>query len=152
MITLTPVGWVRGGRAAAEDDAWDAERARIELDAARFGPDALLGLDSFSHAEIVFHFDRLPEDQISTGARRPRGNPDWPLTGIFAQRGRNRPNRLGVSVCCVLRIDGTVLHVQGLDAIDGTPVLDIKPVMSGFQPRGPVREPDWARAIMENYW
>ncbi len=152
MITLTPIGWVRGGRAAAEDDAWDAEQARIELDTTRFGPEALLGLDSFSHAEIVFHFDRLPEDQISTGARRPRGNPDWPLTGIFAQRGRNRPNRLGVSVCRVLRVEGTVLHVAGLDAIDGTPVLDIKPVMSGFQPRGAIREPDWARAIMERYW
>lgn len=152
MITLTPIGWVRGGRAAAEDDGWDTERARIELDAARFGADALLGLDSFSHAEIVFHFDRLPEEQISTGARRPRGNPDWPLTGIFAQRGRNRPNRLGVSVCRILGVEGTVLHVAGLDAIDGTPVLDIKPVMTGFQPRGTIREPDWARAIMEKYW
>ncbi len=152
MITLDPIGWVRGGRAAPEDDAWDAERARIELDTTRFGPEALLGLDSFSHAEIVFHFDRLPEDQISTGARRPRGNPDWPLTGIFAQRGRNRPNRLGVSVCRVVRIEGTVLHVAGLDAIDGTPVLDIKPVMSGFLPHGTLREPDWARAIMQDYW
>lgn len=151
-FALTPIGWVRGGRAAPEDDAWDAERARIELDTTRFGPDALLGLDSFSHAEIVFHFDRLPKDQISTGARRPRGNPDWPLVGIFAQRGRNRPNRLGVSVCRILRVEGTVLHVAGLDAIDGTPVLDIKPVMSGFQPRGAIREPDWARAIMERYW
>jgi tRNA-Thr(GGU) m(6)t(6)A37 methyltransferase TsaA len=152
MITLTPIGHVRGGRVAAEDDAWDAETARIELDAARFGPDALLGLDSFSHAEIVFVFDRLPEDQISTGARRPRSNPDWPAVGIFAQRGRNRPNRLGVSVCRILRVAGTVLHVQGLDAIDGTPVLDIKPVLSGFLPRGAVREPDWARAIMRGYW
>lgn len=151
-ITLTPIGWVHSGRAAPEDDGWDAERARIALDTARFGPDALLGLDSFSHAEIVFLFDRLPEDQISTGARRPRGNPDWPEVGIFAQRGRNRPNRLGVSVCRILGIDGTVLHVQGLDAIDGTPVLDIKPVMSGFQPRGGIREPDWARAIMARYW
>lgn len=151
-IALDPIGWVRGGRAEPEDDDWGAVAASIELDAARFGPEALLGLDGFSHAEIVFLFDRLSEDQISTGARRPRGNPDWPLTGIFAQRGRNRPNRLGVSVCDVLRVEGTVLHVRGLDAIDGTPVLDIKPVMSGFQPRGAIREPGWARAIMENYW
>ncbi len=152
QVSLSPIGRVSGGRAAAEDDDWGAVTARIELDTARFGPEALLGLDSFSHAEIVFLFDRLTEDQISTGARRPRGNPDWPLTGIFAQRGRNRPNRLGVSVCRILRVDGTVLHVQGLDAIDGTPVLDIKPVMSGFQPRGEIREPGWARAIMERYW
>ena len=151
-VALDPIGRVRGGRAAPDDDDWGAVEARIELDTARFGPEALLGLDGFSHAEVVFLFDRLPEDQISTGARRPRGNPDWPLVGIFAQRGRNRPNRLGVSACQVLRVEGTVLHVRGLDAIDGTPVLDIKPVMSGFQPRGAIREPDWARAIMERYW
>lgn len=151
-VTLDPIGWVRGGRAAPDDDDWGAVEACIALDGTRFGPEALLGLDSFSHAEVVFLFDRLPEDQVSTGARRPRGNPDWPLVGIFAQRGRNRPNRLGVSVCRVLRVEGTVLHVQGLDAIDGTPVLDIKPVMSGFQPQGAIREPDWARAIMARYW
>ncbi len=152
MISLIPIGWVRGGRNAPEDDGWDAERARITLDTARFGPEALLGLDGFSHAEIVFHFDRLPEDQISIGARHPRGNPDWPRVGIFAQRGRNRPNRLGVSVCRILGVEGTALCVSGLDAIDGTPVLDIKPVMSGFLPRGNIHEPGWARAIMENYW
>jgi len=152
VITLGPIGWVRGGRAEAEDDGWGGIVARIELDPARFGPEALQGLDAFSHAEVVFHFDRLPEDQISTGARRPRGNPDWPLVGIFAQRGRNRPNRLGVSACRVLRVAGTVLHVRGLDAIDGTPVLDIKPVMAGFRPQGAIREPDWARAIMAHYW
>lgn len=151
-LTLAPIGWVRGGRVEAEDDDWGVVTASIALDAARFGAEALLGLDAFSHAEIVFLFDRLPEDQVSTGARRPRGNPDWPLVGIFAQRGRNRPNRLGVSVCQVLRVEGTVLHVQGLDAIDGTPVLDIKPVMRGFQPRGALREPEWAQAIMAHYW
>ena len=150
-FAMAPVGWVRGGRVAAEDDAWAAVCARIELDATRFGPDALLGLDAF-HAEIVFVFDRLPEDQVTTGARRPRGNADWPLVGIFAQRGRNRPNRIGVSTCRILAVEGTCLEVEGLDAIDGTPVLDIKPVLSGFPPRGAIREPDWARAIMERYW
>jgi tRNA (Thr-GGU) A37 N-methylase len=82
----------------------------------------------------------------------PRGRKDWPRIGIFAQRGRVRPNRLGVTVCRLVRVDGLVLHVEGLDAIDGTPVLDIKPVMSGFLPRGELREPEWARAIMASYW
>jgi tRNA (adenine37-N6)-methyltransferase len=83
---------------------------------------------------------------------RPRGNPDWPMVGIFAQRGRNRPNRIGVSVCRIVKVDGTRLEVEGLDAIDGTPVLDIKPVLKGFLPRGKVREPDWASSIMADYW
>jgi len=84
--------------------------------------------------------------------RRPRGREDWPLVGIFAQRGRNRPNRLGVSVCRIVSVEGLDLEVEGLDAIDGTPVVDIKPVLSGFLPRGEVREPAWAAEIMESYW
>ncbi len=149
---LEPVGHVRGGRVEAIDDDWGHSRARIELDAARFGPEALFGLADFSHAEIVFVFDQITEDQITTGARRPRGREDWPLVGIFAQRGRNRPNRLGVSVCKVIAVDGLTLEVEGLDAIDGTPVLDIKPVMAEFQPRGDIRQPAWSTELMEGYW
>lgn len=151
-FTLTPIGHVAGGRREAVDDHWGNSRASINLDPARFSPDALAGLDSFSHAEVVFLFDQVGDDQITTSARHPRGNPDWPKVGIFAQRGKNRPNRLGVSVCRIIAVDGLQMAVEGLDAIDGTPVLDIKPVMAGFAPRGDVREPDWARAIMADYW
>jgi tRNA (Thr-GGU) A37 N-methylase len=151
-FTLEAVGHVRGGREEAIDDDWGPSRARIELDPARFGPEALFGLADFSHAEIIFVFDRITEAEIVTGARRPRGREDWPLVGIFAQRGRNRPNRLGVSVCRIVAVDGLTVDVEGLDAIDGTPVVDIKPVLGGFLPRGDVREPAWAREIMETYW
>lgn len=89
---------------------------------------------------------------LRLGARHPRGREDWPLIGIFAQRGRNRPNRLGVTVCKVLAIEGTRLHVEGLDAIDGTPVIDIKPVMRELLPRGEVRQPDWVAELMAAYW
>jgi tRNA-Thr(GGU) m(6)t(6)A37 methyltransferase TsaA len=150
-FTLTAVAEVAGGRAAPDDDRWDSETAEIVLDA-RFGPEAFAGLDSFSHAEVVFLFDRIDEAAVNTGARRPRGNPDWPEVGIFAQRGSGRPNRIGVTVCRILALEGRRLRVQGLDAIAGTPVLDVKPVLSGFLPRGAVREPDWARAIMQDYW
>jgi len=151
-IRLTPIGFVRGGRTAAEDDDWGQVQAEIVLDGARFAPDALSGLADFSHAEIVYHFHAVPEADIVAGARRPRGRADWPAVGIFAQRGRSRPNRLGVSTCEILGVSGLVLSVRGLDAIDGTPVLDIKPVLSGFAPRGMLREPEWARAIMAAYW
>jgi tRNA (adenine37-N6)-methyltransferase len=151
-IQLRPVGWVRGGRVAAEDDNWDAETAAIELDSTWLTGEALLGLGDFSHAEIVFQFDRLPESEVVLSARHPRGNRDWPRIGVFAQRGRNRPNRLGVSVCRILGIEGTRLVVGGLDAIDGTPVLDIKPVMTEFLPRGEVRQPQWSRELMADYW
>jgi tRNA-Thr(GGU) m(6)t(6)A37 methyltransferase TsaA len=150
-FTLDPIGVVRGGRDQPIDDDWGKSRARLVLDA-RFAPDALAGLDGFSHAEVIYLFDRVPDEKIETGARRPRGREDWPLVGIFAQRGKNRPNRLGVTVCRVVSVDGLEVEVEGLDAIDGTPIIDIKPVLSGFLPRGEVREPDWAKAIMETYW
>ena len=151
-FVLTPIGYVRGGRREAVDDHWGPSRARIELDPDRFKADALAALEEFSHLEVIFVFDRVPDDKIEYGARRPRGRPDWPLVGIFAQRGKNRPNRLGLCSCRILRVDGLTVEVEGLDAIDGTPVLDLKPVMRGFLPRGEIREPAWAAEIMERYW
>ncbi|WP_291194069.1 SAM-dependent methyltransferase [Hyphomonas sp.] len=150
-VHVSPVAHVRGGRAAPEDDVWGRERAVIVLEEA-FPPEALFGLDAFSHAEIVFQFHLVPDGKIETGARRPRGNPDWPLVGIFAQRGKNRPNRIGVTVCRIVSVSGREIEVEGLDAIDGTPVLDIKPVMREFLPRGDIRQPDWSRELMKDYW
>ena len=150
-ITLVPIGVVRGGRTAPVDDAWAHETCTIELDA-RFGADATAGLADFSHVEVVYHFHQVDEAEVVAGARHPRGNPAWPAVGIFAQRGRTRPNRLGVSIAELVAVDGTRVTVRGLDAVDGTPVLDLKPVMTGFAPRGPVREPAWARALMAGYW
>jgi tRNA (Thr-GGU) A37 N-methylase len=132
-IVMEPIGTVHGGRDVPEDDDWGQSRARIDLDPVRFDTEA-------------------GDDQIVTGARHPRGNTDWPKVGIFAQRGKNRPNRIGVTVCDIVAVNGLSLEVRGLDAIDGTPVLDLKPVMAGFAPRGPHREPDWAREIMKDYW
>jgi tRNA-Thr(GGU) m(6)t(6)A37 methyltransferase TsaA len=150
-ITVQPIGWVRGGRVDPVDDDWGDEVATIELDG-RFGPEALYGLAAFSHLDVVYQFHLVEEADVVSGARRPRGRVDWPEVGIFAQRGRVRPNRLGVSTCVLVGVDGTTVRVRGLDAIDGTPVLDLKPHMLGFAPRGEVREPAWATEIMAAYW
>lgn len=150
-IQVEPVGFVRGGRVEPDDDGWAVETCTIELDG-RFADDALRGLDAFSHVEVVFHFHLVDETDVVAGARRPRGRVDWPEVGIFAQRGRVRPNRIGVSVAEVIGIQGTRLTVRGLDAIDGTPVLDLKPYLRGFAPRGEVAEPPWATEIMSAYW
>ncbi|HEV7264376.1 MAG TPA: SAM-dependent methyltransferase [Falsiroseomonas sp.] len=151
-LTLAPIGHVRGGRAEAVDDGWDAVEAEIVLDPAQLGPEAALGLDAFSHILVVFVFDRLDPAKLERNARHPRGRADWPRAGILAQRGSPRPNRLGVTTCRLLGLDGMRIRVAGLDAVEGTPVLDIKPHMTGFDPRGEVREPDWAREIMQGYW
>ena len=151
-IELEPIGFVVSSRREVRDDDWDAETATIELDAGRFTGDALAGLDTFSHVEVIYHFDRVAPEKIEHGARHPRGNTDLPLVGIFAQRGKNRPNRLGLTVARILGVDGLTLRVAGLDAVDGTPVLDLKPYMVEFGPRGPVRQPEWASDLMRDYW
>ncbi|MGA7712709.1 MAG: SAM-dependent methyltransferase [Rhizomicrobium sp.] len=151
-ISVKPVGTVRGGRIEPIDDAWDAVEAYIDLDPAQFPPDATAGLDGFSHLEVIFHFDKAAPENAATGARHPRGNTAWPKVGIFAQRGKDRPNRIGVTVCSLVGVEGLTLRVRGLDAIDGTPVLDLKPVMKGFLPRGDLREPAWAEELMRGYW
>ena len=149
-IVCQPIGVVVGGRLEILDDNWGGVSCIIRLDQ-RFGPDCLSGLQDFSHVEVVFFFDRVPEEKIETAARQPRGRKDWPLVGIFAQRGKNRPNRLGVSRARIRRIDGLDLQVEGLDAIEGTPVLDLKPVMREFEPRGGIRQPGWATELMQDY-
>jgi tRNA (Thr-GGU) A37 N-methylase len=151
-FVIQPVGHVRGGRDQAVDDDWGRSRARIELDPSRFGPEALAGLADFSHLEVIFVFDRVGEAEIEYGARHPRGRADWPLVGIFAQRGKNRPNRLGLCTCRIVGVEGLAVEVEGLDAIDGTPVVDLKPAMVEFLPRGALREPAWAAELMKDYW
>ncbi|HEV2446166.1 MAG TPA: SAM-dependent methyltransferase, partial [Candidatus Sulfopaludibacter sp.] len=125
---------------------------RIELDASRFSQESLAGLDEFSHVEIVFVFDRVADSDVHFGARHPRGRTDWPKVGIFAQRGKNRPNRIGVTVCRLVSVRPLAIEVEGLDAIDGTPVLDIKPYLRQFAPRGDVHQPAWATELMSRYW
>lgn len=149
-LQLDPIGVVRSTRAEAEDDRWDDETARIEL-LAPFGERALRGLDEFSHCVVVYVFDRATWHE-SKMSRHPRGNTEWPDVGIFAQRAKDRPNRLGVTVCRILGVDGGTVHVSDLDAIDGTPVVDIKPWMVEFGPRGAVSQPSWSSELMRGYW
>jgi len=151
-IELEPIGHVRGGRAEPIDDNWDSEVCSIGLDPNRFTADSLAGLDAFSHVDVVYHFDRVDESEIVLAARHPRGRTDWPKVGIFAQRGKMRPNRLGVTTCRIESVDGLDVRVRGLDAIDGTPVLDIKPHMREFGARGEVRQPEWVGELMAEYW
>jgi len=151
MITLNPIGYVKNTRTQVEDDYWGSIVSEIVLDEA-FDAESLWGLEDFSHAEIIFYFHQVDASKIVTGARHPRNNPDWPKVGIFAQRGKNRPNCLGLSVVKIIRRESRSLFVEKLDAIDGTPVLDIKPVMIEFLPQEPIRQPQWSHELMSHYW
>ena len=150
---MTAIGVVHNARLDPIDDDWDRVNSTIELDPAVLGDDAAAGLRAFSHLEVVYVFDRVDSAGVERGSRHPRGNTEWPAVGILAQRAKNRPNRIGVTVCELMAVrPGGIIEVRGLDAIDGTPVLDIKPYMTEFGPRGDVIQPDWSRELMAGYW
>lgn len=150
-ITLTPIAHVRARRPSHQDDFWRGEVSEIVLSDA-FPEAALYGLSAFSHLEVIFCFDQVDEEKVQRGARHPRNNLEWPEVGIFAQRARSRPNRLGLSRCRLVDVRGRTLDVLDLDALDGTPVLDIKPWMAETAPIGAVRQPAWSRALMADYY
>jgi tRNA-Thr(GGU) m(6)t(6)A37 methyltransferase TsaA len=150
-IELRPIGFVEATRSLVEDDFWGGIESCISL-TDDFGPEALRGLADFSHVEVIFHFHKIDPAAVVTGSRHPRNNLAWPDVGIFAQRGKKRPNRIGATMCRVLRVEGTRLYVAELDALDGTPVLDIKPVMAEFLPNREVTQPAWSHELMREYW
>jgi tRNA-Thr(GGU) m(6)t(6)A37 methyltransferase TsaA len=145
------IGTVVSSRAEAIDDEWGDVTATIALQPP-FDARSVAGLDGFSHVEVVFLFDRVDPDSVCEHARHPRGNPDWPEVGIFAQRAKDRPNRLGLCTCELIAVDGASIVVRGLDAIDGTPVLDVKPYLQEFAARGAVHQPAWSHELMRRYW
>ena len=150
QFEISAVGTVRSSRIAPDDDSWDEEASHIEM-IEPFNEHSLMGLADFSHCIVVYVFDKAAWDE-SKMSRHPRGNKDWPEVGIFAQRAKDRPNRLGVTVCRVLEVKDSTVRVAGLDAINGTPVVDIKPWMVEFGPRGEVSQPSWSKELMQGYW
>jgi tRNA-Thr(GGU) m(6)t(6)A37 methyltransferase TsaA len=150
MNSIDPIGVVRSPRTEVGDDYWGDVVSRIELDPQVFEPTATTGLDDYSHVEVIFSFHLAVV--TCRGTQHPRGNTSWPRVGILAQRGANRPNHIGVTVCELAAVDALTLTVRGLDAIDGTPVLDVKPYLEEFAPRGPIREPRWSHELMRQYF
>lgn len=149
---MTPVGVVNSSRKKIEDDNWDSETVFIQLNEAEFSGEALMGLSDFSHVEVLFYMDQVDPAKVEKTARHPRNNLDWPKVGIFAQRGKNRPNQIGTTICRILKVENSKLHLEGLDAVHGTPVLDIKPWVQEFAPRGKVFQPEWITELMKQYW
>ena len=149
-FNLQPIATVKNSRTSPSDDFWEEVISEIEL-ADHIPTEAFDGISEFSHLEIIYYFDKVePKDIVFSG--RPRGNPDYPLVGIFGQRKKDRPNAIGLCTVELLENNGRTIKVKYLDAIDGTPVLDIKPVFKEFQVKGEIRQPDWVVDLMKNYW
>jgi tRNA-Thr(GGU) m(6)t(6)A37 methyltransferase TsaA len=151
FFTVRPIAFVRSPRTDVSDDFWGAVESEIEL-CPDIPPESLVGLEDYSHVDILFILDRMSPDDVEYGLRHPRNNLAWPKVGIFAQRAKRRPNRLAHSIVRLLGRECSRLRVLALDAIDGTPVVDIKPVLSEFLPREPIRQPEYSRELMRDYW
>lgn len=148
---ITPIGTVQNARTDIQDsDNWGAVRSTITIDE-RFGDKCLQGLEDFSHVEVLFLFDQFPDGGDFREPRPNRGRADLPPVGVFAGRGPRRPNRIGVTSCRIESVQGRELTVVGLDAVAGTPVIDVKPVMAEFLPDD-VKQPEWVGRLMSEYF
>ena len=152
QIVMTPIAHVVGGKTEVADDYWGGTQAIIRIDDPRFTTESVAGLEEFSHLEVVFRFHLQDPDDLHFGARPARNNPRWSATGYFAHRNMRKINRIGVSRCRLIKMDGLDLHVAELDAVDGTPVLDLKPWFPEFGPRGEIRTSTWSTEMLADYF
>ncbi len=148
-IQIRPVGFVVNERIEKSDCNWSSIESRIEL-TSEFNSDAFEGIELFSHLEILFYFHKSEKEFI--GSEPPRGNTKYPKVGIFAQRKKDRPNHIGATIVNLIRKEDKSLIVSNLDAINGTPILDIKPIFKEYLPKGEILQPKWTEELMKNYW
>lgn len=132
------------------DAGWGHVVSEIVLD--EMFADGMDGIETFSHVLILYWMHRAADAEPVRMRRRPRGRPDMPEVGIFAQRARHRPNPIGVTAVKLLRRDRNRLVVQGLDAINGTPVVDVKPYVPPFDAVESPQVPAWINQLMEGYF
>jgi len=142
-IKMKPIGYVR--RASKEEDVKNRgliSRIVIRKDLV----EALEGMEDFSHVFVVFYMHEIAKKEKRNLKVHPRGRLDLPLLGVFATRTAFRPNPIGLTLVELLERKNNVLVVKGLDALDGTPVLDIKPYNSGDMVLD-ARVPKWHKKL-----
>jgi tRNA-Thr(GGU) m(6)t(6)A37 methyltransferase TsaA len=149
-IALHPIATVINKRETPTDDFWGDTISEITL-LPHIPEEAFTGIEGFSHLEIIFYFDKVDSGKIIFSGH-PRGNREWPEAGIFCQRKKDRPNHLGLCTIELVEHAGRTIKVKYLDAINGTPVLDIKPVFKEFEVKSKIRQPKWSTELMGDYW
>lgn len=145
-----PMGRVNSPVKEGVDHCWGDVISEIHVD--REYADGLIGLESFSHIMVIFGMHQSTWTPSADLVRRPQGREDMPCLGIFAQRAKHRPNPIGVTTVRLLGIEGNLLRVQGLDAIDGSPVLDIKPYFPQYDRIADPHTPEWVDRLMSGYF
>ena len=149
-MKIEPIGVVRSPVTEAVDEGWGGVVSEIHLQESLAA--GLQGIEQFSHILVIFFMHQSTFDLAADLVRRPRGRSDMPLVGAFAQRARHRPNPIGITTVQLVEVKGNVLRVKGLDAVDGTPVLDLKPYLPAFDCRPGAKIPQWVERLMEGYF
>ncbi len=148
---VSSIGSVKCAVNEMSEGNWGNIESEIRLEP-RYAP-GLQGLDQFSHVLVVFFLDRAKGfDLAKQLLRKPRGMEDLDPVGVFAQRTKYRPNPIGITAVKLLGVDGNVVKVRGLDALDGTPVLDIKPYMPPFDLMQGAKVPPWVADFIAGYF
>jgi tRNA-Thr(GGU) m(6)t(6)A37 methyltransferase TsaA len=151
MYSIEPIAFVKNNRRKVEDDFWGDVSSEIII-SDKISEESIKGIEDYSHLEIIYYFHLADLAKINISVTHPRDNKKFPKVGIFSQRKKARPNLLGTTIVKLISVNKNVLTVDGLDAVDGTPVIDIKPVMKEFLPKGNVKQPEWATELMKDYW
>jgi tRNA (adenine37-N6)-methyltransferase len=146
-IILTPIGIVKNGVFKPGLNDWKKTVSEIEID--KKYQQALFQLDEFSHIKVLFWMSQVPLKKRTLLKIHPRDRQDLPLVGVFATRSQMRPNPIGITTVKLLKINDNILSVQGLDALNGTPVLDIKPFIPGNDLPSKVIAPKWVKKLTE---
>ncbi len=149
-IALKVIGYVRSHIKEQTDEKWGDVESRIVLLPEYC--EGLQGIEQFSHALIVTFLHEARFEPSAHLIRRPRGLASMPEVGIFAQRAKDRPNPLGVTAVSIVGIEPGVLVVRELDAIDGTPVVDVKPYYPVYDRVMMATVPDWVDRLMDGYF
>ena len=149
-LRIKPIGYVQSPILEETDKEWGKVISEIIIEEQY--TKGLIGLKEFSHIIVVFFMHKAIFNSNQHLVRRPQERPDMPLIGIFAQRAKHRPNPIGVSSVELLGANNNEIQVKGLDAIDGTPVLDIKPYFPVMDNKADVRTPNWINRLMINYF
>ena len=140
-INLTPIGLVKNSIIEPKRENWATVVSEIIINEDL--KEGLSRIDEFSHIIVVYWMHKLSPSQRSVIKVHPKGNQNLPLVGVFATHSPARPNPIGITTAKVLEIHDNVIKVTGLDAMDGTPVLDIKPYIPDHYSASEIKTPDW---------
>lgn len=149
-VNFEPIGMVKSPVTEMVDEGWGAVISEIHLESHLAS--GLRGLEHFPHIIVLFLMHKSTFDPKTDLVRHPQGRSDMPEIGIFAQRAKHRPNPIGITAVELVSIKENVLTVRGLDAIDGTPVLDIKPYFTANDRVAKPLTPEWVDRLMVGYF